>query len=256
MLDWRATFGKMYFDVWVAYAGRLLMLLNQWLMIRNACLLNAMRKMSKHQSLEGLKTRHCSSVPRSRQTLQKSSSAWLECCEARLFVPMHLHWLLHYRYRSTPWGRLQTEIIPVVAGVVAILVPVLQVNPEGCVESLICLATEFFPLRSRWRCLCDSWIHLALSRHSAVPRNSHSCLCKALLLHTLFIRDEAAIAPHWNPWHLYATEVLFFFLLLRLPVAKDGKWPAYIQTCPQHHRHAGLHMYIYKNLGLPVYIFY
>lgn len=143
---------------------------------------------------------------------------------------MHLHWLVHYRYRSTPWGRLQTEIIPVVAGVVAMLLPVLQVNPEVypsdgglChLSNLPCLDTEFFSLQSHWRCLCDSQIYFALSQHSAVPCNQHSSLCKDLLWHTLFIRDWAAIALQCNFWHLYATE--FFF-------SQVASWYRWQVTC-------------------------
>lgn len=116
-----------------------------------------MTKVTKRQNAKGLKTQRCSSVACSHQTLQNSSSDWFKCwsqvcCEPRLFIPKHLHWLVHYRYRSTLWGRLQTAIIPVFAGVVAIPVPVLQSNPEVypsdgglChVSNLLCLATEFF----------------------------------------------------------------------------------------------------------------
>lgn len=146
---------------------------------------------------------------------------------------MHLHWLVHFRYRSTPWGRLQTEIIPVVARVVAIPVPVLQVNPEVypsdgglcCISNLPCLATEFSP-PEHWRCLCDSRFHLALSQHPAMPCNKHSSLAKIsygiLYLSEMGLHSLRSGIPDICMQLIF----LFFFKLLKFPVAIDGKWPA------------------------------
>lgn len=102
----------------------------------------------------------------------------------------------------------------------------------GCVTSLICPALQLSLFPSR---VTEGACATVKSTWHLVPCYQHMSLCKDLLWLTLFIRDGAAIASQWNPRHLYATDL--FFKPLKLPVAIDGKWPACIQTCPQHHRH-------------------